>query len=349
MTPRLVVLEGVPLAPLTTLGVGGAARHYVRIGKPEQLVAAIGWAADRGQELLVLGGGSNVLVSDDGFAGLVVHLAIGGIEFESSCESTDVTVGAGEVFDRFVASAAARNLAGVECLSGIPGLTGATPIQNVGAYGQDVAETIVRVSAVDRATAEAISFENAECEFGYRDSRFKRDDRDRYVVTAVTFRLSNGGPPAIRYPELAAYFESAAIASPSLSDVRDAVISIRRRKAMVIDESDPDSRSAGSFFTNPILTLEEAALAELTGAPRFPAGDMVKISAAWLIEHAGFAKGHVAGNVGISTKHALAIVNRGGGTAREIVALAAEIQGAVRDRFGVELVPEPVYVGEHER
>lgn len=344
MTPRLTILDGVPLAPMTTLGVGGPARHYARVGTPGHLARAIAWASERELEMLVLGGGSNILVGDEGFPGLVLHVAIEGTTFAPSADTTDVTAGAGESWDGLVAAVVSRGLAGVECLSGIPGFVGATPIQNVGAYGQEVAETIVRVDAIHRSTSEHCSFSNADCAFGYRDSRFKREDRDRYIVTAVTFRLANSAVPAIRYPELQRYIESGSEGEPTLTEVRDAVLAIRRRKAMVLDPDDSDSRSAGSFFMNPIVTPEIADAIGEPGMPRFPAGDLVKLSAAWLIENAGFTKGYSIGNAGLSTKHALAIVNRGGATAREIVALADAIQAAVRERFGVALVPEPVYV-----
>lgn len=344
MTVRLTILDGVPLAPLTTLGVGGAARHYVRIGAPEQVARAITWAQDRNVDVLVLGGGSNLLVGDDGFPGLVIQVAINGLTFDRSTDHTDVTGGAGESWDDVVAAAVDRGLAGIECLSGIPGYVGATPIQNVGAYGQDVAETIVRVDAFDREADASRSFSNAECAFGYRDSRFKRSEPNRYIVTSVTFRLENDGSPRIRYPELLRHIESRGIESPTLNATRESVLAIRRGKSMVIDPADADSRSAGSFFTNPVVSLDVADAIRIEGMPRYPAGDHVKLSAAWLIERAGFAKGHVAGNVGLSTKHALAIVNRGGGTASEIVALADDIRERVFERFAVELVPEPVFV-----
>lgn len=348
MTPRLTILDGVPLAPLTTLGIGGPARHYTRIGASEQLARALAWARERDLDVLVLGGGSNLLIGDRGFPGLVVHVVIDGVNYAVAGGSTEVTAGAGESWDGLVAAVVGRGLAGVECLSGIPGFVGATPIQNVGAYGQEVAETIVRVEVVDRSTAEVLSIANSECAFGYRDSRFKQADRDRYIVTSVTYRLENDGAPAVRYPELRRHLEITGVEQPSLGAVREAVLAIRRRKSMVVDTSDPDSRSAGSFFTNPIVTSEAADQIGIEGMPRYPAGDHVKLSAAWLIEQAGFARGHVAGNVGLSTKHTLAIVNRGGGTAREVVALAREIRRRVYDRFGVELVPEPVFVNVSE-
>ena len=348
MTPRLTILDGVPLAPLTTLGIGGAARHYARIGTPAQLARALAWAQDKGVETLVLGGGSNLLIGDEGFPGLVLHVVIDGVELVESGETTEVTAGAGVPWDDLVAKVVEHRLSGVECLSGIPGCVGATPIQNVGAYGQEVAETIVRVDVVDRAKAEPHILTNTECEFGYRDSRFKRSDRDRFIVTAVTFRLVNGGVPTIRYPELQRYLESEGLTSPNLRDVRQAVLAIRRRKSMVVDAADPDAHSAGSFFTNPIVPADVADRIEVEGMPRYVETGGVKLSAAWLIERAGFSRGHVAGNVGLSTKHCLAIVNRGGGTAREVVALANEIRRRVLERFGVTLVPEPVFVNVSE-
>lgn len=348
MTPRLTILDGVPLAPLTTLGIGGPARHYTRIGASEQLAWALSWARERDLDVLVLGGGSNLLIGDSGYPGLVVHVVIDGVEYAVVGGSTEVTAGAGESWDGLVAAVVGRGLGGVECMSGIPGFVGATPIQNVGAYGQEVAETIVRVEVVDRKTAEVLSIANAECAFGYRDSRFKQADRDRFIVTSVTYLLENDGAPAIRYPELRRHLEITGVEQPSLGAVREAVLAIRRRKSMVVDTADPDSHSAGSFFTNPIVTSEVADRIGIEGMPRYPAGDHVKLSAAWLIEQAGFARGHVAGNVGLSTRHTLAIVNRGGGTAREVVALADEIRLRVNDRFGVELVPEPVFVNVSE-
>jgi UDP-N-acetylmuramate dehydrogenase len=257
----------------------------------------------------------------------------------------EATCGAGEEWDTIVERAVARGLAGIECLSGIPGRVGATPIQNVGAYGQEVAETIARVRAYDLESGRFVEFAAAECGFGYRDSRFKREDRGRYVVTSVTFRLAPGGEPAVRYPELE---RALGEGRRSLAEVREAVIAIRRRKSMVLDPEDPDARSAGSFFVNPVVPDEVAdriAASHADPMPRYAAPGGAKLSAAWLIERAGLSRGYRNGNAGISSKHTLAIVNRGGATAAEVVALAREVRDRVRDRFGVTLTPEPVFVG----
>jgi UDP-N-acetylmuramate dehydrogenase len=337
--------ENVPLAPLTTIGIGGPARWFVRIENVDELRDALAWAGDR--KVFILGGGSNLLISDRGFDGLVIHIDIRGITVESEDEYAMVKAGAGEPWDPFVAYAVERGYAGIECLSGIPGSTGATPIQNVGAYGQDVSETIARVEALDRTTGLVTWFTNWDCRFGYRSSLFKNYERDRYVVLSVTFRLKRDGCAAIRYPELQKYVDAEGIAANDLTGVRGAVIAIRKRKGMVIDPGDPDTRSDGSFFMNPVLTGAEyerfAAIAP--EAPHFPSGDGVKLSAAWLIEHAGFSKGFTHGNVGLSSKHTLAVINRGGGTAAEVAELVQMIQGRVRERFGVELHPEPNFIG----
>jgi UDP-N-acetylmuramate dehydrogenase len=332
--------ENVPLAPLTTIGIGGPARFFTRVGDVGELRDALRWARDHDRHVFILGGGSNLLIADEGFDGLVVQLDVRGIAFE---DDGIATVAAGEPWDPFVAMAVARGWAGIECLSGIPGSTGATPIQNVGAYGQEVSETIVRVEALDRATDRVVDFTNDECRFAYRSSLFKNIERDRYVILSVTFRLTPGGAATVRYPEL----RNALGDERDLAAVRAAVIAIRRRKAMVIDPADPDTRSDGSFFMNPILTPREYEdfAARTQTAPHFPAGDNVKLSAAWLIENAGFHKGFVHGNVGLSTKHTLAIINRGGGTAREVIELVTMIQERVRDMFGVELHPEPNFIG----
>lgn len=341
--------EHVSLAPLTTLGIGGPARWFVRAESAGEVLDALRWADAKSVPVLVLGGGSNVLIADEGFEGLVIRLDLRGVSVENHGESVTVRVAAGEPWDEFVAMAVREGWAGIECLSGIPGLAGATPIQNVGAYGQDVSETIVAVEAFDRREGAMRSLTNEECRFGYRSSLFKNVEKDRYVVLSVTFRLERGGQAAVRYPELQRFLEERGITHDDLSGVRDAVIAIRRRKGMVLDASDPDTRSDGSFFMNPVLTASEyAAFARVAGdsAPHFPAGEgNVKLSAAWLIEHAGFEKGFAHGRAGISSKHTLAIINRGGATAREVLELVRMIQGQVRERFGVELHPEPNFIG----
>jgi len=357
MDEELSLQENVPLARFSTLGVGGPARYFTRAEDAETVAEAVRWAAQRRLPLLVLGGGSNIVVSDKGFDGLVLHVALRGHAVTSGDDGTEVHAAAGEPWDTLVAAAVERGWAGLECLSGIPGFVGATPMQNVGAYGQDVSETIVRVNALDVRSGETVAFTNAECRFGYRDSRFKRDDRGRYVILGVAYRLRPGGEPAVRYPELVRYLEAQALGRPpALSDVRAAVIEVRRRKSMVIDPADPNRRSVGSFFMNPIVDAATVASVReaLSGTgrredaetmPQYPAGaGKVKLSAAWLIERAGLARGYGSGAAGISTNHTLALVNRGGATAAEIVGLAREVRRRVHDAFGITLVPEPVFV-----
>lgn len=346
----LSIQENVPLAPFTTIGIGGPARHLVRAATVDEVRESLAWAAARSLPVFILGGGSNLLVSDAGFPGLVVHIDLRGLTVESEDDFATVRVAAGESWDAFVETAVRRGWAGIECLSGIPGSVGATPIQNVGAYGQEVSETIIRVEALDRESGLAVSFTNAECRFGYRSSLFKNDLPNRYIVLNVTFRLQAGGSAAIRYPELQRHLDEHGIPAHDLRRVREAVIAIRRRKGMVLDPSDPDTRSDGSFFMNPILPAREFQVfrsrAGTERAPSFPAaGGSVKLSAAWLIENAGFQKGFRHGNVGLSTKHSLAIVNRGGGTAEEVRELVEMIQRAVRERFGVDIHPEPNFIG----
>jgi UDP-N-acetylmuramate dehydrogenase len=335
----IAIERDIPLAPFTTLGIGGPARFFIDVKSVHELREALAFAERERQRVFILGGGSNLLIADEGFDGVVIRIDLRGIEFRDDL----AIVAAGEPWDAFVAMAVERGLAGVECLSGIPGLTGATPIQNVGAYGQDVSETIERVEALDRATGTIVEFTNEQCRFGYRASLFKNIEKDRYIVLSVTFRLRPGGAASIRYPELRKAIDDSA----DLQRVRDTVIAIRKRKGMVLDPSDPDTRSDGSFFMNPILTASQyEAFAQLApDAPHFPASDgTVKLSAAWLIEHAGFQKGFVHGNVGLSSKHTLAIINRGGGTATEVLALVRLVQERVRAAFAVEIHPEPTFV-----
>lgn len=353
--PGLAVQENVPLAPLSTLGVGGPARFYARAGDREAVEAGAAWAETRGLPLFVLGGGSNVVVADEGHPGLVLHVVPEGIDTRRADGMVHVRAGAGVSWDDLVDTAAANGWAGIECLSGIPGRVGATPIQNVGAYGQDVSETITSVETFDVVARTPVTFSNEECGFGYRSSRFKGPDRDRYIILAVEYRLAPGGAPAMRYPDVQRHLAERGMAAPSLVQVRQAVIEIRRRKSMVLDPADPNARSVGSFFMNPVVSDETCAAVQdsavrrkAPGAeamPRWPVrGGGVKLSAAWLIERAGFARGYRKGNAAISDNHTLALVNRGGATAAEIVGLAREIRDGVRAAFGVSLVPEPVFV-----
>jgi UDP-N-acetylmuramate dehydrogenase len=336
VTPRLL------LSDLTTLRLGGPARSYVEADSEEAIVAAVRAAAP---PTLVLAGGSNVVVADEGFDGTVVHVRSRGVTRENG----RLTVAAGEPWDDVVAACVADGLAGIECLAGIPGSTGATPIQNVGAYGQEVAQTIAGVRVLDRARDAVLDLAPEECAFGYRSSRFKY--RDRWVVLSVTFALlESGRSEPIRYAELAGALGVELGDRAPLAAVRDAVLELRRGKGMVVDPADPDSVSAGSFFTNPILRAGEfERLAERAAPERPPAwpeaDGRVKTSAAWLIGRAGFRRGYGDGRAGISSKHTLALVNRGGASTAELVALAREIAAGVRERFGVELHPEPVLVG----
>jgi UDP-N-acetylmuramate dehydrogenase len=346
--PMLHIEENVPLAPLTTIGIGGPARYFAKATTVDAIRDGLNWASTRSLPLFILGGGSNLLISDDGYKGLVLQIDLRGVIVESEDEFATVNVSASEPWDSFVATAVAHRWAGIECLSGIPGSTGATPIQNVGAYGQDVSETIIGVEVLDRKSGVVSTLTNEQCRFGYRSSVFKNDERDRYVVLNVTFRLKAGGAASVRYPELRRYLEERGESDQDLRTVRDAVIVIRKHKGMVLDPNDPDTRSDGSFFMNPIIDRAQFARfkQKAESAPSFPSNDgTVKLSAAWLIEHAGFTKGFTHGNVGLSAKHTLAVVNRGGGTAGEVRELVKMVQDRVREQFGVEIYPEPNFIG----
>jgi UDP-N-acetylmuramate dehydrogenase len=338
------IQENIPLGPLTTLKVGGPARFYTLAESEQQILGAFEYAKKHSLDAFVLGGGSNILVSDRGFDGIVVHVALKGIE---KTESTGrITVQAGENWDPFVAYCVDHDLAGLECLSGIPGFVGGTPVQNVGAYGQEVSESIVAVRCFDRDAGRIVDLSNSDCGFRYRTSIFNSTDRDRYVVLSVTYDLGPGGEPKIAYKDLKEHFGTR---RPTLRETRDAVLEIRRAKSMVIDEGDPNSRSAGSFFKNPIIDrslYESIVAANGAAVPQFPAGEnTVKVPAAWLIEQSGFHKGYESGRAGISTKHSLAIVNRGGATSADIISLEEKIQHAVVQKFDILLQPEPVFVG----
>jgi UDP-N-acetylmuramate dehydrogenase len=355
-TPMETAVErGAPLGPLTTLGVGGAARELVFAEREGDLIDAVREADEGAVPVLVLGGGSNLLVADRGFDGRVVRVGTRGITRERAGDRVALTACAGEPWDALVAAAVADGLAGLECLAGIPGLVGATPIQNVGAYGQEVADTITHVRAWDRVARAVVSLPAAACGFAYRDSAFKSAAPGRHVVLAVTFALTPGGAPSLRYGELSRAL--AGEASPPLARVRDAVLALRRAKSMVLDPRDPETRSAGSFFTNPIVTAAEAdrveAAARASGAlragetmPRFAASEgCVKLAAGWLIERAGIARGESLGRAAVSRAHALALVAREGCTAAEVVALARSVRARVHHRWGVALTPEPVQAG----
>jgi UDP-N-acetylmuramate dehydrogenase len=372
--------EQIPLAPYTTLRLGGPARRLAEAGTEAEIIAQVQAADTRDEPLLVLGGGSNLVIADEGFPGTVVRITVPGNGPAAGTagpgqtgDALSVTFPAGENWDTVVAWAVAEGLAGIECLSGIPGLVGATPIQNVGAYGQEVAETVTSVRVYDRSRAAVTEVPAADCGFGYRTSAFKRQAQvaaatgagghtGRSVVLAVTFRLQRSAlSRPIRYRELARVLGVTEGAGAPLAEVRAAVLDLRRAKGMVLDPGDPDTRSAGSFFVNPVLTkaqfagLEETAAHILGGnvvIPQFPAPDGdVKVPAAWLIEKAGFQKGYAGatesndGGPRISSKHTLALVNPGGATAASLVGLARDVRDGVRRTFGVDLHPEPTLVG----
>jgi UDP-N-acetylmuramate dehydrogenase len=344
------VREHVPLAPCGTLGVGGPARFFLEAPAEADLLAGLDWATRRGVACRILGGGSNLVVADGGVDGLVVRLALRGVVIREDTDAVEVTAGAGDDWDALVHATVERGWAGLECLSGIPGLVGATPIQNVGAYGQEVGDTVSRVRALDRATGAIVTLDPPACGFAYRDSAFKSREPERYVVLAVTYRLRRGGPPTIRYAELAEYLSGRGITAPTLADAREAVLTIRRAKSMVLEAGDENRRSCGSFFVNPIVAAADSARVDARAGdgamPRWPQPDgRVKLSAAWLIQQAGFRRGERDGPVGLSTRHTLAIVAHDGARARDVLAFAWRLRTRVEARFGVRLVPEPVFWG----
>lgn len=344
--------ENVPLAPYTTFRIGGPARWFAEAATEEDVAEAVRFAREGNLPLFVLGGGSNLLVADSGFPGLALHIALRGIAVSRDGEKAVFSAAAGEEWDGLAARAVQEGYAGVECLSGIPGSVGGTPVQNVGAYGQEVSETIVSVRVLDRSNHAFVTLANSECGFGYRKSILNTTERDRYIVTRVDYALDRNRAPAIRYRDLEAYLKGR---KPTLPLVREAVLAIRARKGMVIVPGEADSRSAGSFFKNPLVPL--AALGRIAAAsgvapelvPHYPDGKgSMKVPAAWLVEHAGFARGYVLGEAGISSRHTLALINRGHATAVGILALRDRIVEGVRGRFGVELEPEPVWVGAQQ-
>ncbi len=341
------VEENVRLAGHTTFRLGGFARFFVEALTEPDVAEAVGWAKDRGLALFVLGGGSNLLVLDEGFSGLVLRIGIPGME-QDGCR---FEVGAGEPWDRLVSRTVEAGCAGMECLAGIPGSTGGTPVQNVGAYGQEVSETITSVRAFDRASAAFVDLSRESCRFRYRASLFNADEPGRYIVTNVSFCLRSGGEPTLRYADLQRYFAERP-AKPTLPEVAEAVREIRRAKGMVLMEGDVDTQSAGSYFKNPVIALEQltqiaaAAKVDADDVPRYPASEgKVKLSAAWLMERAGFGKGFQLGAAGLSTRHALAVTNRGGATCADVLRLEEHVRLGVFARFGVRLEREPVLLG----
>ena len=351
----LQIRHQVSLAPLTTLELGGTASSFAAVDRVGLAKEAIRWAGRHAKPVAIIGGGSNVVVSDSGFDGLAVRAALRGIQIEDGGTKVRVTAAAGEPWDELVEMTVAENLAGLECLSGIPGWVGATPIQNVGAYGQDVASTIENVHVLDLMSLEERTLGPEACGFGYRTSSF-REFPDRFLVLSVTYALVRDGRPKLEYRELRRALGVGGLA-PSLAEIRRTVLELRRSKSMLLDEDEPNRRSVGSFFVNPVIdasslsALDERARAtggitSIESVPTFKTDTgAFKVPAAWLIEKAGFTKGLRRGAFGISSAHALALVHHGGGTSEELVALAKDIREGVRRQFDIELQPEPVFLG----
>jgi UDP-N-acetylmuramate dehydrogenase len=347
----MLVTENVPLAPLTTLKVGGPARYFVEATTIAEVSEAVQFAQSRSLPLFVLGGGSNLVISDAGWPGLVLKIGITGINHRHGHEEVVFEAAAGEDWDKFVGLVVTHNCAGIECLSGIPGSCGGTPVQNVGAYGQEVANVIESVLALDLKDGQLQELSREACGFSYRTSIFNTTERGRYIILQVNYTLKHGGDAYVAYTDLKKYFAGWS-EKPTLANTRDAVRKIRAGKGMLITAGDDDCRSAGSFFKNPILSpdqyqaLNARAAAKNLQIPSYPALDaQKKVSAAWLVEHSGFSRGYGNGPVGISRKHALAIVNRGNATAADVLALKDDIQQRVEDIWGIRLEPEPVFVG----
>ncbi|HTC56612.1 MAG TPA: UDP-N-acetylmuramate dehydrogenase [Candidatus Sulfotelmatobacter sp.] len=350
----MLLLENIPLSQLTTLKIGGPARFFVEASDTGEVQEAVTFARSRDLPLFVLGGGSNLLVADAGWPGLVLKIALRGIDHHSGHNEDGKVVfdvGAGESWDKFVSHAVIARCAGVECLSGIPGSVGGTPVQNVGAYGQEVSETIASVQVLDLKDTQVRELCPEACEFSYRSSIFNTTERGRFIVLRVTYALTPGGSPHIAYADLKRHFEGRET-PPNLAETREAVRHIRALKGMLIIPGDTDCQSVGSFFKNPVLSaeqhedLKQRAAARGFTVPNYPALETrKKVSAAWLVERSGFAKGFGFGRVGISSKHALAIVNRGGATAADVLALKEQIQTRVEEIWGIHLEPEPVMVG----
>ena len=354
---ELHIEENVALAAMTSMKLGGPARFFAACSCADDIRAGLAWAASKGVAVQVLAGGSNTIVADAGFGGLVLKIASSGVRFANDGASVEVAAAAGEDWDALVLQCIEADLSGIECLSGIPGSVGATPMQNVGAYGQEVSETITSVRAIDRRTLKEVNFGNSDCRFRYRRSRFKSEDHGRYVIFEVSYRLEKEVRPALRYPELVRYLkehvdvDQLEPGKPVSAAVRDSVLTLRRRKSMVLDPEDPNTFSVGSFFLNPVLGPSEWRELQLRwrqldrqgDIPRFEETEGIKIPAAWLVEQAGFQKGSERDGAAISKNHALAIINCGGGAAA-VLGLASEIQKSVSDTFGVQLQREPEVV-----
>lgn len=355
MKNKLDIQTDVSLAPLTTFKIGGPARYFLKAASESEVKKGVEFARTNSIPLFILGGGSNILVSDEGFDGLVLQICLKGIDVRIRDKETSlVEANAGEDWDNFVEFCVGQSLQGVECLSGIPGFVGGTPVQNVGAYGQEVSETISSVRCFDRFEDRIIEMSSKDCGFAYRTSIFNTLETDRYIVLKVVFVLKKATSAEIRYADLKREFGES---MPTLSEIRRAVLRIRAAKSMVISPEDPNSRCAGSFFKNPLVSISQfealvsrakdrGMIENREDVPCFTVDDVRrKIPAAWLIENAGFYKGFSRGNVGISTKHALSIINRGGARAVDLIEFKSEIQRAVKEYFGIDLVPEPNFIG----
>jgi UDP-N-acetylmuramate dehydrogenase len=347
----MLITENVALAPLTTLKVGGPARYFIEAQTVSEVSEAVAFSQSKNLPLFVLGGGSNLVISDAGWPGLALKVGITGINHRHGHDEVVFEAGAGEDWDKFVGLVVAHNCAGIECLSGIPGNVAGTPVQNVGAYGQEVSNTIDSVVALDLKDGQLDELGKEACGFSYRTSIFNTTERGRYIIVQVNYTLKHGGDAYIAYADLKRYFAGWSV-KPTLAETRDAVRKIRAGKGMLISAGDDDCRSAGSFFKNPILSAEQyqalttRAAAKNLQIPSYPALDaQKKVSAAWLVEHSGFSRGYGNGPVGISRKHALAIVNRGGATAADVLALKDSIQQRVDEIWGIRLEPEPVFIG----
>lgn len=350
-TPTIRVQEQVALAPYTTLRIGGPARFFCQVTSEVELLEAIQYARLNSLKVFVLGGGSNLLIGDEGFDGLVIHIAIGDpIKATPDGAFVNYAASAGTEWNAFVLHVCEQGITGVECLAGIPGSVGGTPVQNVGAYGQEVAGTIAAVRAFDLEADAFVTLAHDQCHFAYRRSIFNTAQRNRYIVTSVTFRFDTGARPILTYADLQRHFADwDSDAPPTPLDVYHAVRAIRHRKGMLIVEGEADCRSAGSFFKNPIVApsvLTQIAFSLQIAAddiPHWPAADgLIKLPAAWLLEKAGFTKGFTMGRAGISSRHTLALINRGYATATDVIALRDAIRGEVLNRFGIQLEQEPV-------
>lgn len=347
--------NNIPLKDYTTIGLGGNANYFINCKTVYEIKSVLRFSKESNLKLIVISGGSNIVFPDEGFDGVVMKIDSKGIEFSEDGNFMYAKVSAGENWDEFVSLCIEKSLTGVECMSGIPGSVGATPVQNVGAYGQEVKETIVKVVAIDKETHKTISFDNKDCNFSYRESRFKSEDKDRYIITEVIFKLRKSVEPVIRYDELKKYIDSNFELSgkvdlkEKLKIIRKSVLELRKNKSMVIDANDPNTKSCGSFFKNPVLNEKEFDVFKLNigktseKIPFYKSGNDYKISAAWLVENAGFKKGYIYKGVGISKNHTLALINING-TAKDLIHLSHEIEKKVFEKSGIRLINEPVIV-----